>query len=710
MVAVTPIYLNPDRDLRERVDDLLSRLTLPEKISQMRNACAAIPRLGIPAYDYWSEALHGIARNGRATVFPQAIGMAATWNPDLITRVADAIAREGRAKFHETLRRNGGNQYCQGLTFWSPNVNIFRDPRWGRGQETWGEDPWLSGELAGAFVRGMQGDDPRYVKTAACAKHYAVHSGPESQRHTFDAQVSQRELYDTYLPAFRKLVIEEKVEAVMGAYNRFRGEPCNASPYLLQEILREEWGFSGHVVSDCGALTDIHAHHHITADGAESAALALKAGCDIGCDTVFYDHLGEAVERGLVTESDIDTALRRTLATRFKLGLFDPPERVPYAAIPMSVVGCQAHRDLAREAAAQSIVLLRNRGNLLPLPADIRSILVVGPNAGNLNVLLGNYYGLNDQMVTFLEGLTGRIPEGCRLEFMPGSLLAHPKRLEKDWSLFSASAFDVVVAFMGLSPLLEGEEGEAVLSNNGDRDDISLPANQRSYLRELAASGAKVVLVLSGGSAIALDGLEELVDAILYAWYPGQEGGSALAQILFGDVSPAGRLPVTFPRTLADLPAFDDYAMDNRTYRYSTSEPIFPFGFGLSYTRFAYSDLDCPATVRMGEGFSLKVTVTNETDNPADEVVQVYLRDLEASCKVPNWKLVGFRRVSLPGNTSLMVEFHLPAEALAYVDEAGKTCTEAGRFEVEVGGCAPGERGIRLGASAPQRAGFSLLL
>lgn len=704
-----PGYLNPNLSTSERVKDLLRRMTIDEKISQMRNNCSAIPRLGIPAYDYWSEALHGVARNGRATVFPQAIGMAATWDPDLIRRIGDAISDEGRAKYHEALRRNGGNMIYQGLTFWSPNVNIFRDPRWGRGQETWGEDPYLTGEMGSAFVRGIQGDHPKYLKAAACAKHYAVHSGPEKLRHTFDAVVNQRDLYTTYLPAFKKLVMDAKVEAVMGAYNRTNGEPCNASKTLLTDILRGEWGFEGHVVSDCGALSDIHKTHHVTKDGAESAALALKMGCDIGCDCVYYDHMGEALERGLVTEADIDIALGRTLATRFKLGLFDPQDQVPFASTPMSVVGSEKHVHLAREAAAKSVVLLKNRNNLLPISDSAKSVLVVGPNASNINVLLGNYYGINTGMVTFLEGIAGRAPEGMRVEFMPGSLLANEKRVVNDWSIHSAPAVDVTVAFMGLSPLLEGEEGEAILSDNGDRKDICLPKPQLDYLRKLATSGAKVILVLSGGSPVALDGLEDQVDAILYVWYPGQEGGNAVADVLFGDVNPSGKLPLTFPKFLSDLPPFEDYAMDARTHRYAKCEPLFPFGFGLSYTKFNYTNLTLDQiTLQAGESLRAAVTVTNSATRDGDEIVQVYLKDLLSSVDVPIQSLIDFQRVSLKAGESKIVEFTITPEKMMLVDDDGKLRLEAGSFCVEVGGSSPGGRSQVLGAPMPVSAVFTL--
>jgi beta-glucosidase len=706
---ITPDYLNPDLPTSDRVKDLLARMTLEEKISQTRNACSAIPRLGIPAYDYWNEGLHGVARNGRATVFPQAIGMAATWDRDLVRRVGSAIGDEGRAKYHEALRKHGGNLIYQGLTFWSPNINIFRDPRWGRGQETWGEDPYLTGEMGSAFVKGLQGDDPKYMKAAACAKHYAVHSGPEKYRHTFNAVVSKQDLYATYLPAFKKLVMDAKVEAVMGAYNRTLGEPCNASKFLLEDILRGEWGFQGHVVSDCGALTDIHAHHKITNNGVESAALALKNGCDIGCDCIFYDFLPEAVEQGLVSEADIDRALERTLITRFKLGMFDPPEMVPYASTPLSVVGCDEHRQLAYEAAVKSVVLLKNKNNLLPLGDKVRTMLVVGPNAGATNVLLGNYYGLSSTMTTFLEGMVGRLPEGLRMEFMPGSLLAHPKRLENDWSLFTAGSMDVTVAFMGLSPLLEGEEGEAILSDNGDRTEIKLPENQITYLRKLASTGGKIVLVLSGGSPVALDGLEDMVDAIVYVWYPGQEGGRAVADVLFGDHSPSGKLPLTFPRSLDQLPPFENYDMAGRTYRYSSADPLFPFGFGLSYTAFVYQGLKlASSSIAAGQSLPVSLTVTNAGGVAADEVVQFYLSDLEASVATPICSLIGYERVQLNPGQSKQISFTITPEMMMLFNDEGKQVLEPGRFRLTVGGSSPSPRSLVLGAPQPVSAEFEI--
>ncbi len=705
-----PVYLDPSRPFHERVKDLIACLTLDEKVGLMSHPAKGVPRLGIPAYNYWSEALHGVARNGRATVFPQAIGMAATWDRELIQRVASAIGDEARAKYHEALRRNGHTDQYQGLTFWSPNVNIFRDPRWGRGQETWGEDPYFAGEMASAFVRGLQGDHPKYLKAAACAKHYAVHSGPESERHTFNAVVSCRELYDTYLPAFKKLVVDAKVEAVMGAYNRTLDEPCCASQLLLVDILRGEWGFQGHVVSDCGALGDIHKNHKITKDAAESAALALQRGCDLGCDTVF-DEIPEAIQRGLITEADVDRALERTLGTRFKLGMFDSPEAVPYTSISMDVVACPEHRQLAYQTAAESVVLLKNRDNILPIKPSTRKIFLTGPSVTSLEVLLGNYYGFNNEMSTILEGVAGRVPEGMGMEYHPGALLQHPNAIDETWAPRMAQRADLTIACVGSSPLLEGEEGESLLTpNNGDRDGISLPASQVEFIKQLALRGAKIVLVVTGGSPLALGEVEDLVEAIVFVWYPGQEGGKAVADVLFGDVSPAGKLPLTFPKSLDQLPLFEDYRMQGRTYRYMTQEPLYPFGFGLSYSRFEYADLSLEkAEVSAGESLSVSVTVSNTGERAAAEVAQFYLSDLEASSPVPVQHLVGFERVLLDPDESRRLQFTLTPEMMSFFDEHGNLKLEVGAFRLEVGGCSPGKRGRELGAPAPVTATFRVI-
>ncbi len=704
-----PSYLNTSLPFEERVDDLIQRMTLQEKISQMLNECPAIPRLGIPAYNYWSEGLHGVVGNGRATVFPQAIGLAATWDTHLMSRVGGAISDEGRAKYHAALKRQGYTAQLQGLTFWAPNINIFRDPRWGRGQETYGEDPYLTGEMGVAFVRGMQGDDPKYLKTAACAKHFAVHSGPEAERHVFDARVSQRDLNDTYLPAFKRLVQEARVEAVMGAYNRVNGQPACASQFLLEETLRKKWGFQGHVTSDCWALTDIHANHKVAADAVEAAAMALKAGCDISCG-VTYDRLEEAIQRGLVSEAGIERALRRTLLTRFKLGIFDPPEMVPYALIPQNVICSPQHRRLARKAAVESIVLLKNQGNILPIRPEVKRITIVGPNAASIEALLGNYNGYNESLITLMEGIVGRAPEGVRVGYRMGAQLHQANLNPMDWTSGEAAASDLTIACMGYSPLLESEEGDAILSTEkGDRADISLPPSQVDFVKKLVIAGARVILVLCGGSPIALGELEEMVEAVVFAWYPGEAGGQALADILFGDVSPSGKLPVTFPKSTSQLPSFEDYRMENRTYRYSSLEPLYPFGFGLSYTHFAFSNLKLEAErIPAGRALSFSFTLMNLGDMDGDEVVQVYLSDLEASAPVPLHKLVGFRHVHIRAGGSRTIRFDLSPEAMMFVSENGEQTLEPGEFRLTVGSCSPGQRGIELGAPKPVTAIFSL--
>lgn len=692
-----PLYLDPDQPIAERVADLVGRMKTEEKLSQLVYNAAAIPRLGIPAYNWWGEALHGIARNGRATIFPQAIGMAATWDPALIQRVASAIGDEGRAKYHATLRRFGETGHYQGLTFWSPNVNIFRDPRWGRGQETWGEDPFLTGEMGAAFVRGLQGDHPRYLKAAACAKHYAVHSGPESKRHEFDARVSQRDLYTTYLPAFKKLVIEAGVEAVMGAYNRTNGEACCASPTLIGKILREEWDFQGHFVSDCWALNDLHTTHGLTGDGAESAALAVKEGCDLECGQTFA-HLAEALERGLLNESDIDRAVSRIYTTRFKMGMFDPPEQVPFTQIPESVINSPGHRALAYEAAVKSVVLLKNENDLLPL-RDLRTLYVLGPTAASAEVLMGNYYGLSESLTTLVEGIVARTPEGVRLEYRAGTLLLHVPASPSPWTLMDAARADVVIACMGISPQMEGEEGDAIESLvNGDRTEIGLPKVQADYLRELKANGCRLVLVLTAGSAIALGDVADLAEAILYVWYPGQEGGHAVADILFGEAVPSGKLPLTFPRSQDQLPPFEEYSMAGRTYRYATQDPQFPFGFGLSYTRFAYSDLSLPARLGIGDPLPVQVTVTNTGAVAGDEVVQLYVSKASPEAGDPLHTLAGFQRITLAAGESRTLDLCVSPQMLATVDEAGRSAVQPGRYRLTAGGSSPVPRSAALGA------------
>ena len=702
-------YLDTSLSFAERAKDLVGRLTLEEKVGLMNHPAHGIPRLNIPAYNYWSEALHGVARNGRATVFPQAIAMAATWDKDLIHRVATAISDEGRAKYHAALKRNGYTAQYQGLTFWSPNVNIFRDPRWGRGQETWGEDPFLTGEMASAFVSGLQGDHPRYLKAAACAKHYAVHSGPEKERHSFNAIVTKRELYDTYLPAFKKLVTEAHVESVMGAYNRTNGEPCCASKLLIEEILRGEWDFQGHFVSDCMALSDFHLNHKVTKDAAESAALALSHGCDLGCDHVFNE-IPEAIERGLLKEDDVDRSLERTLLTRFKLGMFDPPEDVPFTSISTDVVASDDHRQLAYRTATEAVVLLKNKNNILPIKPTAKKIFVTGPTATSMEVLLANYYGFNNHMITLLEGITGRTPEGMGLEYHPGTPLKHQREIKNTWAPGMAQSADFTIVCAGLNSFFEGEEGESLLSpQNGDRESISLPQSQIDYIKELAIHGTRIVLVLTGGSPIALGEVEEMVDAILFVWYPGMEGGRAVADVLFGDLSPAGKLPVTFPTSLNQIPAFDDYSMTDRTYRYMTADPLYPFGFGLSYSKFDYSDLQLDKlTLALGDSLNVSLTLTNCGDTDGAEVAQFYLSDLHASTIIPRHHLIGFERVMLQAGESRMLNFTITPEVMSFYNDDGKLTIEPGYFRLEVGGCSPGGRGQALGAPKPVTAMFEL--
>jgi beta-glucosidase len=678
-------FLDPTLPIEARAKDLVSRLTLQEKIGQLVFNAPAIPRLNIPSYDYWSEALHGVARSGRATVFPQAIGLAATWNPVLVQRVASAIGNEARAKYHEAVRRHGFSMQYQGLNVWSPNVNIFRDPRWGRGQETWGEDPFLTGEMGAAFVCGIQGDHPKYLKTAACAKHYAVHSGPEKHRHYFNACVSERDLRETYLPAFEKLVTQAKVEAVMGAYNRTNDEPCCASQHLLGDILRGEWKFEGHVVSDCGALVDIHEHHHITADAPESAALAIKRGCDLDCGGVF-EQLGVAIQRGLVAEVDIDRALARILTSRFKLGLFDPPEAVPYASTPLSIVNCAEHRALARQAAVESIVLLKNKNNILPIASSVRSIFVTGPHAADVNTLLGNYYGISDTLTTMLQGIISHVPEGVRVSYRPGSTLKQPNLNTLNFAVSEAASCDLTIACMGTSPLMEGEEGEAIQSEEtGDRVNIGLPAAQMDFIKQLATTGTKIVLVLAGGSAIALGDIADLVEAIVFVWYPGQEGGSAVADVLFGDANPAGRLPITFYQSVDQLPPFEDYGMAGRTYRYMTQAPLYPFGYGLSYTCFEYANVKMNAFELPADGqVNISLDVRNGGDRAGDEIVQLYVCYPDSKVARPIKELRGFQRVSLAAGESKTATFTLDVHQLAYYGDGGFVI-EPGTVQIMIG-------------------------
>lgn len=694
------IWQDPSRDREERIEALLKAMTLEEKVSQMKDVSEGIPRLGIPTYNWWNECLHGVARNGKATVFPQAIGMGATFDTELIKNVANAIGKEARAKFNIAQKMENRSRYA-GLTFWSPNVNIFRDPRWGRGQETYGEDPFLSGKMGTNFVKGLQGDDEKYLQAAACAKHYAVHSGPEEDRHVFDAVPTQKDLYETYLPAFEMLVREGNVEAVMGAYNRVFGEPACGSDLLLQKILRDDWGFEGHVVSDCGAIQDFYAHHKVSANAVEAAALAAKSGVDLNCGNVYGKNLITAIQKGLITEEVVDQRLRKLLATKFKLGLFDPVEMNPYNKVGEEVVESKEHRQLAREAATKSIVLLKNKNNVLPLKKDIRNLYVVGPNASSGEVLLGNYYGLSSNMTTILEGVVGHVSTGTTINYKQGILLDRANVNPIDWSTGEAGAADACIAVMGISGLLEGEEGEAIASKTkGDRLDIRLPQNQIDYLKKIRAKGNNpLIVVITGGSPMNLSEVAEIADAVVLAWYPGQEGGDAVADVLFGDVSPSGKLPLTFVKSLEQLPSYDDYSMEGRTYRYMTKEPLYPFGYGLSYTTFEYSPLKLDKKkVKSADEFTVTLTVKNTGEKEAEEVVQLYLSDYNVDFLAPNYSLKGFQRIKLKAGESKEVTFVVPSELRKVYNDKGEAVYPRGELKVTVGNASPLNRSKELGA------------
>ncbi len=705
--ATTLPHLEANLTLKGRLDGLVARLTLPEKINQLLHENNAVERLGVPAYNWWSEACHGVGRNGRATVFPQVIGLGATWNRTLVQRVADVISDEARAKHHAAVAAGHRGQY-QGLTFWTPNINIFRDPRWGRGQETFGEDPYLTGELGAAMVRGLQGNHPHYLKTAACAKHFAVHSGPEQARHGFDARPTPKDLYETYLPAFEKLV-RTGVEAVMGAYNRTLGEPCCGSKLLLRDILRGRWGFQGHVVSDCGAVDDFHQHHKVTRDAAESAALAVKNGCDLNCGCTYND-LVVAVKQGLITEAEIDVSLRRLLTTKFKLGLFDAPERVPWSKTSPAIIDCESHRLLARQAAIESIVLLKNNG-ILPLRQDHESILVCGPTAVSITALLGNYYGFSPRLVTAAEGIMERAPEGCRVVYRTGCPLSSPMAPGVNYTYPTAAENELTIAVIGLDPSLEGEEGDTVASpTGGDRAIIELPKVQLDFIIELRKHARKLIVVLTGGSAIAVPEVQELADAVLQVWYPGCEGGRALADVLFGDASPSGKMPLTVPRHTADLPPFIDYAMRGRTYRFAEVEPLYPFGFGLSYGQLTYGALTLStARLAAGQEVVVRTSLTNSGTRDVSETVQCYHTPSRSWPDAPRATLVDFRKISVPAGGSAKVEFRLPAAAFAQFDAAGDSVHAPGAYGLVVGSASPGPRAQALGAPAPSTGNIILV-
>ncbi|MBW8323941.1 MAG: glycoside hydrolase family 3 C-terminal domain-containing protein [Prolixibacteraceae bacterium] len=828
-------FQNTNLSTQERVESLLAEMTLEEKMAQMLYTSPAIPRLGIPEYNWWNECLHGVARAGYATVFPQSITIAASWDTGLINQVASVISDEARAKHHEFARR-GLRKIYQGLTFWSPNINIFRDPRWGRGHETYGEDPYLTGQMGTQFVKGLQGDDPNYLKVVATAKHFAVHSGPEPSRHVFDARVSERDLRETYLPAFRSLIVDGGVYSIMGAYNRFRGEACCASPEL-SGILRNEWGFKGYIVSDCWAIADIWQYHKIAKDEAEAAAMAVKTGTDLECGNT-YKALPEAYKRGLITEKDLDVCVGRLLTARMKLGMFDPDEKVAYAQIPFSVNDNPAHDQLARVAAQKSIVLLKNTNNTLPLKKNLARIAVIGPNADEIESLWGNYNGIPSHPVTVLQGIKNKVAPQTEVIYALGSELADgvsklvpipsiyletedgkqgalgeyfannklegkplftrvddnvdfywesgspDLRLPVDnfsirWTTYlkvpqtgdyeigiwsmpnfkiycddkeiiggdnehhafhsqkkltleagkryklvfdyknyhgdgtasllwatpqpnmleqaveTAQKADAVVLVLGLNQRLEGEEMPIQVDGfkGGDRTHLNLPKTQEKLMEAIKSTGKPVVLVLLNGSALSINYAAENMDAILTAGYPGQQGGNAVADVLFGDYNPAGRLPVTYYKSVDQLPAFENYDMEGRTYRYFRQTPIYPFGFGLSYTRFGYADLNIPAEAKVGDPITVSVTVTNKGERDGEEVVQLYITDEKASSPRPIRQLEGFKRIALKKGESKKVEFTLEPRQLSMINDKDKQVIEPGYFTISVGGEQPGFTG-----------------
>ena len=831
-----PDYLNPQLPVERRVADLVGRMTLEEKVAQMMNKSPAIARLGVPDYDWWNEALHGVAYAGNATVFPQSIGLGATWNPALMQRVATAISDEARAKYHEAVRRDFRKRF-HGLTFWSPNINIFRDPRWGRGQETYGEDPFLTSRLGVAFVRGMQGDDPRYLKVIATPKHYAVHSGPEPERHVFDATVNERDFRETYMPAFQAAIVEGKAGSVMCAYNRVNGEPACASKRLMTDILRNEWGFDGYVVSDCDAVADIYKHHKFAKTEEEGVALAVKAGTELTCGYE-YRALIPSIKAGHISEAEIDTAVKRLFTARFRLGMFDPPEMVAYSRIPFEVNDSAAHRELAHIAARESLVLLKNERGTLPLSKDLKSIAVIGPNADSLEVLLGNYHGIPSKWTTALEGIRRKVSPATQVRYalgttltgeallpVPPSALTQPdgrpglkaeyfdnkdlqgapvatridEQINFDWftnapvpqlpldnfsarwtgqltaptsgtyelgvraddaarlylddvlfldgwrdgsaktvkrplemeagraykirvefydryasatakllwgppklaeSLYAdaiqkARESDVVVLALGLAPSLEGEEMDVKHEGfrGGDRTSLDLPKVQADLLRDIHATGKPVVLLLFSGGGISVNWADANVPAIVQAWYPGEEGGAGIADVLFGDYNPSGKLPVTFYKSASQLPAFADYRMEGKTYRYFKGDPLYPFGHGLSYTKFEYDKLKLKKRVKAGQSVRVSVEVRNTGAVAGDEVVQLYLTDVAASAPVPLRSLRGVERVSLRPGERRRVTFTLAPRDLTLIDDGGKRVLEPGKFAVTVGGKQSGFKG-----------------
>ena len=684
----------------KKAEKLISEMTIEEKASQMVHSSRPIQRLNIEKYNWWNEALHGVARSAKATVFPQAIAMAATFDTILIKNVGEAISDEARAIHNIFRQKNMKNEYT-GLTFWSPNINIFRDPRWGRGHETYGEDPYLTSVIGRAFVKGMQGNDKKYLKVAACAKHFAVHSGPENERHSFNAQVSKKDLYETYLPAFKSLV-DVNVDAIMCAYNRTNNNPCCGSNELIENILRESWNFKGHVVSDCGAIFDINNNHSFTNSDLESVAYAVKGGVDLNCGSM-YNLIPDAIKAELLSEKDVDKSLKRLLMTRLKLGTIGNVDDNPYSNIQPDIINSKKHKNLAKEVAVKSIVLLKNKNNLLPLKKEINTLFITGPNAANTNTLLGNYHGLSSEIVTPLEGIVGQISKGTMVRYKMGVGINDQQTNRTEWSASLAGSSDATIAIMGISALMEGEEGAAISSNaNGDRSGIDLPNTQINYIKTLRnkAGSKPIILVLNSGSALNLSEVEPYVDAIIYAWYLGEQGGNAIAEIIFGDSNPSGKLPFTIPRSTDQLPDYKDYSMKNRTYRYIQYIPMYPFGFGLSYSQIKFSDLNFSDDIfKIGNSMTVSLQVENISDKYTEQVIQMYITQPDSNYINPKFSLKQFKRIFLGPREKKNITFLLTSQMLESFDVHGNSKLQTGTYKITIGNSSPGIRSKQLGAT-----------
>lgn len=682
-------FNDPSLSVSVRVNDLVSRLTLEEKVAQMLHVAPAIPRLAIPAYTWWNECLHGVARTSyHVTVYPQAIAMAATFDRDALHTMADYTAEEGRAINNESIRHNDRGIYL-GLTYWTPNINIFRDPRWGRGQETYGEDPYLTAHLGDAFVTGLQGSDKKYLKAAACAKHYAIHSGPESSRHEFDAEISDYDLWDTYLPAFKQLVVKSKVAGVMCAYNAFKGQPCCGNDLLMTNILRNQWNFTGYVTSDCWAINDFYEHHKTSKDAESAASDAVLHGTDLECGNVSYKTLVAAVKDRKLTENQLDISLRRLFTIRFRLGMFDPAEMVPYSAITTSILESPRHHAQALKMARESIVLLKNENNLLPLSKNLRKLAVVGPNANNLLSQLGNYNGKPSKLITALAGIQAAVSPQTDVIYLKGVDFVGKGDNSEDFksSIDSLKDADAIIFVGGISPQLEGEEMKVSSAgfSGGDRTTIALPEIQTRFLKALKATGKPVVFAFMTGSALAINWEAGNIPAIVNCWYGGQDAGTALADVLFGEYNPSGKLPVTFYKSDADLPSFTDYSMTNRTYRYFTGQPLYGFGYGKSYTTFSYSGLKMPESLKTGQPLSVSITVKNTGKVSGDEVSELYIAHLGLKIRTPIKALKGFERTFLHAGESKVIHFTLIADDLNQTLKDGSKKFLPGKMALSIG-------------------------